>query len=275
MIHVDNCCSTKRMLRLIFGDDVLIKLDVFHWLKRWDKMLAEPNSEQAVLFRVLMSRAMFQIQPNEYRRIQDELKEKYKREPTNKEILRAGNSIIPEPNILRRNVMAVVKFISFMDLRTELELSCLAENDETEVLDRPPKFFKDCPKIRNKTLANQFLHIDNNCLLDPPACLVQMHRINPENGLTFSAPIFHGHEWKLDNYFPLMSLITAVLTTSTASIALAVPTPGMHEVDQHNTTQFIIFNGAVNKECIICCVARHILQAADLSAKGRIAQVQV
>jgi hypothetical protein len=67
VIRVDNCCSTGKCLRRIFGDEVLVKLDVFHWLKRWDKMLAEPGSGEAVIFRVLMSRAVFCVEPETYR----------------------------------------------------------------------------------------------------------------------------------------------------------------------------------------------------------------
>jgi hypothetical protein len=64
VVYVDNncCCSVKNIVRRIFPD-VLIKLDPFHWLKRWNKLvLLDASSAQAGIFRGLMSHAIFNVQ---------------------------------------------------------------------------------------------------------------------------------------------------------------------------------------------------------------------
>jgi hypothetical protein len=54
-----------------------------------------------------MSRALFNVTPTEFERAKEKMKTKKKREPTVKEILKEANSVIPDPESLRRNVTAV------------------------------------------------------------------------------------------------------------------------------------------------------------------------
>ena len=35
VIYVNNCCLVCAKLQRIFGEHVLVKLDLFHWLARW------------------------------------------------------------------------------------------------------------------------------------------------------------------------------------------------------------------------------------------------
>jgi hypothetical protein len=55
VIYVDNCCSVRKILQDIFGAHVLIKLDVFHWLKRWNDILLDPSAKEAWVFKMNMS----------------------------------------------------------------------------------------------------------------------------------------------------------------------------------------------------------------------------
>jgi hypothetical protein len=87
VVYVDNCCNVSRIVSSIFPG-VSIKLDAFHWLKRWNEVLVEPNSAQGGIFRGLMSRALFVIDPSEFERAKEKLVRKKKREPSVKEVLR-------------------------------------------------------------------------------------------------------------------------------------------------------------------------------------------
>jgi hypothetical protein len=66
-IYVDNCCGVTCILLQIFpGASGNIKLDAFHWLKRWNVCMSDPLSAQGGIFRALMSRALFNVEPTEY-----------------------------------------------------------------------------------------------------------------------------------------------------------------------------------------------------------------
>jgi hypothetical protein len=68
-----------------------VKLDPFHWLKRWNEILVEPNKEQAGVFRAMMSRALFNATEEEYSRAKEKLQAKKKfanGQPTNKDIMK-------------------------------------------------------------------------------------------------------------------------------------------------------------------------------------------
>ena len=42
-IHVDNCCNFQSKLKAIFGEDFIIKLDVFHVVQRVTPVLSRKN----------------------------------------------------------------------------------------------------------------------------------------------------------------------------------------------------------------------------------------
>ena len=67
VIYVDNCCSVRQKLLSIFPNAV-VKLDPFHYMKRWDAVLYDPNSEEAAIFRGLMRRAKFIVNNDEFQR---------------------------------------------------------------------------------------------------------------------------------------------------------------------------------------------------------------
>jgi hypothetical protein len=62
VVYVDNCCNVCRVVKRWLPDS-LVKLDLFHWLKRWNPMMHDSKSGPAGVFRALMSRAVFTCSP--------------------------------------------------------------------------------------------------------------------------------------------------------------------------------------------------------------------
>jgi hypothetical protein len=71
-----------------------VKLNAFHWLKRWNKILHDPKSGHGV------SRALFSCGPNEFAKAKVRLLKKRRTIPSTKEILKEANAVIPEPFLL-------------------------------------------------------------------------------------------------------------------------------------------------------------------------------
>jgi hypothetical protein len=143
VIYVDNCCQVKNIVRRCFPSSI-IKLDVFHWLKRWNNILVEPSSAQGGIFRGLMCRALFNIEPTEYsaakQRVIDRFaKRKIEREPYSKEITKEARTTIPTPDLLRQNVQAVLAYLRAKDSEIEVSLAMRTDNDTSPM---PKKFFK-------------------------------------------------------------------------------------------------------------------------------------
>ena len=88
-----------------------MKLDAFHWLKRWNGVMENNNSKQASIFRAFMSKALFVVSDTEYRRAKEAVLKKLKREPTTvQEILNASKGSIPAPNLLEQRVSSVLLY---------------------------------------------------------------------------------------------------------------------------------------------------------------------
>ena len=179
--YVDNCCNVKRIVRRCFPG-TMIKLDLFHWLKRWNDILFEPNKEQAGVFRAMMSKALFNIGKEEYEAAKERAKEKKKREPTVKEIRKEARSTIPRPSIIRENVEAVLAYIQAKDAQTEHILTCRRADDTSP----PPKKFIKPIGTRGR-IRDQFQHIDCGCLSDPPQYIINLHRHNAKRDVVFVA----------------------------------------------------------------------------------------
>ena len=43
-IYVDNCCPVRRQLKEIFGNDVLVKLDIFHAVQRISRSMTKQHT---------------------------------------------------------------------------------------------------------------------------------------------------------------------------------------------------------------------------------------
>lgn len=179
VLYIDNCCNVKNILRRIFPD-ALIKLDPFHWLKRWNELMVEPSSAEAGVFRGLMSRAIFNIEPTEYERAKDKVCKKKKRDPTVKEILKEANAVIPSPEVLRRNVEAVFHYVQTKDTDT-MRVLCNRRDDDSSP---KPKLFMKQWKIAD-VFRNQLQHVDLGCLSDPDPNLVNIFRRNTLTDVTY------------------------------------------------------------------------------------------
>jgi hypothetical protein len=182
VVYVDNCCTVRRVLARCFPG-ALVKLDVFHWLKRWNDIVLDSASAQAGIFRGLMSRAVFVVDRNEYLRAKEKLQRKKRREPTVKEILREATSVIPEPEVLRANVSAVLQYVMAKDAEIEHQLATRQDGDRNNSI--PKKFLKS-HGVRD-VIRNQLSHCDLGCLTDPKDTLVKIFRLNPITGVTYVA----------------------------------------------------------------------------------------
>ena len=173
VIYVDNCCGVCTVLKRHFPQ-AQVKLDAFHWLKRWDDMLCEPTSPHAGVFRGLMSRALFNITPGEYERAKDVLEGKLNRPPSNKEVIAEANSVIPGPEALRANVLAVLNYVALKDIEADLRRASQQSNSDSVII---KKFTKPVASDSiQKLISNQLKHVDKGCLSDPPPDVFNVHR---------------------------------------------------------------------------------------------------
>jgi hypothetical protein len=181
--YVDNCCGVCISIKKLFPG-CLVKLDAFHWMKRWNDIMFDCKSAEAGIFRGLIHKALFLVEATEYEEARQRLiTHKKKTTPTVKEILREANSVIPPPDVLRRNVEAVFDYCNAKDAETERLLSLRRDDDTSPT---PNRFFKNSAKNRD-VIRNQFRHIDRGCLSDPPDTLVNIFRRNDETKVTYVA----------------------------------------------------------------------------------------
>jgi Transposase len=174
VVYVDNCCSVCKVTKRCFPN-ALVKLDAFHWLKRWNEMLADCNSGQAGVFRALMSRALFTCGKDEFDHAKERLARKGKDNPSTKEIMKEANSVIPPPPLLRSNVEAVLSYCLAKDGEAD-RLIALHRDDDASPL--PSKFFINSNVVKS-IVRKQMKHVDKGCLSDPPNELVNIFRYNP------------------------------------------------------------------------------------------------
>ena len=175
LAYVDNCCTVEGKIKEVFPQ-AEVKLDPFHWLKRWDKILAEPSSQQAGTFRAMMSRALFNVEDQEYDRARTKLQNKKGRVPTHKEILREANSVIPNADALEKNVKAVLQLVFYTDTTTNLKNSTRDPDDQSPL---PKLFLKNfhSQKVQD-VISHQMSHVKEGCLSDPDPTVFNIHRQN-------------------------------------------------------------------------------------------------
>jgi UDP-2,3-diacylglucosamine pyrophosphatase LpxH len=73
VVYLDNCCQVNASIKAIFGAGVCVKLDVFHWLKRWNDIMYDSKAAHAGIFQGLMSRAVFNAEADEFERAKEKL----------------------------------------------------------------------------------------------------------------------------------------------------------------------------------------------------------
>jgi hypothetical protein len=143
VIYVDNCCTVREKLTAI-SEGTLVKLDPFHFFKRWDLVLFDSNSKEADLFRGLLCRAVFCCDNVEYQRALATAKAKLVRrgkvpKPTHRQIMQEARTVMPPKDVLEANAMAVIQNCLTIDFN--IELKCAVRDDsDTSVLPKP--FFK-------------------------------------------------------------------------------------------------------------------------------------
>jgi hypothetical protein len=196
-----------------------------------------------------MTRAVFNVEPQEFRRAEQKVQEKKKRKATIKEIMKEANSVIPSPDILRTNVEAVLKYVQDKDTETEHKLSTWVEGDNGP---KPERFLKSIG-VRDRC-RKQFKHIDKGCLSDPPSNLVNIFRWNACKDVCYVARGTNTNE--RDNF----DLGNKILTATHIGIHRAdrlmccffehrnhqksITRLGQEDYGTHQTEQLLMLNGA-------------------------------
>jgi len=191
-IYIDVCCKFRKGLQNVFGANVFVGLDCFHWMKRWDKALAKPKSEKGAIFRASMSQAVFVIPTEEYDRAKKRLMDRRKAnkrgnkndkgdwEPSVRQIRKEANAIIPPPDKLQQRVMALIRYCKFCDAETDVAIATRVENS-TDPL--PLRFFKNAKEAED-VIQEQVSHVAKGCLSDPPN--IAMHHLNPKTNKCYA-----------------------------------------------------------------------------------------
>ena len=110
----DKCCQWRKKLQEVFTN-AEVKLDIFHWERRWDPLLLDTNSREAQLFRSLTRRALFFVDKEEYAAQKCRLREAKGREPLPKEIIARCRTMVFKPEELARNFRAVLQYCFLSD----------------------------------------------------------------------------------------------------------------------------------------------------------------
>jgi len=189
-IYVDNCCTVRNLLQSVFSLTCWVKLDPFHWMKRWDVILFKPKNETSGMFRGMMSRALFAVNDAELARARGVVQEKLNRTPTYKEVMIESNAVIPPKDLLLRNVQAVLAHFRSIDALIDTRRT----NNPGTV--HPKQYLKSSTSpiyvngkktsVQN-VIDNQLSHIARDCLSDPPGNIVNLFRTNPLSGKTYCA----------------------------------------------------------------------------------------
>jgi hypothetical protein len=206
IIWVDDCCRYRKKLQEIFGPDVRVKLDHWHWHDRWSDIIRDKKSERYAIFRSLMSRAILHAAPEEFNRKKNELKEKLKQTPTIRRILRDCKTTTPSPKDITTSVTAIIEYFLLEDARAITEYSrakavaAISSNIATEdanaselpigthqesgmqeahieraQLEPPKLFFKDTLLVRRK-LDEQLKHAE--CIADEAGIALHQQKKN-------------------------------------------------------------------------------------------------
>lgn len=180
----------RKKLCGIFGDDTLVLLDAFHWVKRWDNVVSDVNSAEASVFRGMIHKSLFVVESSEFNWVKFMLRRELKREPLAKETLKEAKATMPEAETLLRQIDAVVQCACFSDLTNQMPVPAntnqlLPAPVNTAVQwqrnDRSSRCFKPLSREMRKLIDNQMKHVRDGCLSDPHKSIVEIHRVNPIN----------------------------------------------------------------------------------------------
>lgn len=167
VIYVDNCCNVRAKLQGIFGAHVLVCLDIYHWLARWDECVRDKKSPRYPVFKSLMSRAVLQASESDYREKATELRVKLGREPTAKEILKQCRKSTPSPANIEESVRAIIEYFLLEDAKIIAATPVVTgQTTNSTGPSLPPKLFMQQPTVVRDVLRRQLAHVQ--CVCDPP-----------------------------------------------------------------------------------------------------------
>lgn len=163
---VDKCCQWRPLLQTVFPNGET-KLDAFHWMERFDPLLADTKSREARLFVSLLHRAMFLVTPQEFQSVKDKLWKKKGHEPTTKEVLKKSRSVIPGPDLLLVNVQQLIGYCIYTDSQTSVKRATASEEEKKLLAGFFFKPLKSDGFDGYKLIRQQLSHIKKGCLSDP------------------------------------------------------------------------------------------------------------
>jgi len=190
--YVDNCCSVRQKMQKI-TPGILVKLDCFHWQKRWDPVFVDLKSEKTIIFRSLMRRALFVTEEEEINRVRQDFARR-KKNPLPADVFKEAKSTMPPPDVLEKRVLCVIHAVMEKDLELD-RLQTMGASASNE-----KRFLKPGAMTLN-TIVNQMEHVKAGCLSDPPSEIVEIHRVNATAGKAFTARGTGGNEaaWRYVN----------------------------------------------------------------------------
>jgi hypothetical protein len=188
VIYVDNPKTVERKIKLIFPT-VQVKVDPFHWMKLWNDIMADCNSESSAIFRNALSRAVFQCAADEWIEAERKAKERLRRlnklpphgKPNRTEVRKFARTTIPSKAILLESVRAVIDNCMVKDLLIDLQRQS-RDPDDTSPL--PKRFFKTNKTLVDTIIQRQYETIRQDFLSDPEN--IDLYRRNPHTGRYFN-----------------------------------------------------------------------------------------
>jgi len=121
--YTDTCCKQRGMINEVWGTDVVVLLDAFHWLARWEKTFALKTNDSLVkMFMTMMRNALFQVDGEDKAKWRAHLKKVRKTDLIpERDILKWCRRCIPPPNVLMERVTRVL--LLFEDLNEQARRS--------------------------------------------------------------------------------------------------------------------------------------------------------
>jgi len=183
VIYVDNCCHLRKKYESIWPG-VVVKLDVFHWLARWDDAIARtPGHSDMVSFRARLRDAVLVPDDDDYSKAKAALTIQRaaagKPKPMHAEILKHCRRVIPEPAELRKRLDRVVQ--TWCDHDANAVGGLVQEQRGVSKKTKSGRKSKAPGKMGSqvvqslfwkpdwkKTYDKQMAHVDCGCLSDPP-----------------------------------------------------------------------------------------------------------
>ena len=155
-IYVDNCCNVRESLQSIFGEDVEVLLDFFHWLQRWDDIFQDTKSEEARAFKRMITQCVLVATDKEYKEKEAELNARLKRPPKVHEVLKKCRRVTANADDMEKAIRKVVQF--FLTIDAERATATTTEDN------KPGLILKSAERVAAR-LRKQLKH--TRCLCDP------------------------------------------------------------------------------------------------------------